>query len=332
MSANENNSSESVSEVRYEAFARDTYAATRDHISTALKDSLPDLPVLVIVGESHLDTAQEKTANAYTADFMEEPALASAFTEISALEAAARLVGKENVVLSLEFRPDKFAEKVTAIRENGGVPPASHAHMPMMHTLAYAINNGFQIVPTDSGNHLHETDPEARDQMMIDSLSAIAAVEDKPKIVVHIGGSQHISNMLGFTNQDILDAEGKVSVEDAKTEPFAGFYGYILAYNTTQDTPQTRAERGLNPNYGLLSGKTYADTRDSDGAQRVISESRFYENPENAIQVNAPGAMDSHVQRNLGEMVRDAAIQYKPDTEVFEQTVAGTSGAVYKPG
>ena len=174
---------------RYQDFALRTYTDVRANIKTALDGAVADLPVLVIIGESHLDTQQERDANLYTADYMEEPALASAFTEIAALEAAARIVGKENVVLSIESFPEKFPEKIEAIRENGGVPPAPYDQMPIWHTLAYAVNNGFEIVPTDTGNHYHETAPDLRDEMMIDAVASVSAsAEDSPQIVVHVGG------------------------------------------------------------------------------------------------------------------------------------------------
>ena len=282
---------------KYQDFALHAYTTVRQNLSSALLNEEDGLPILVVVGEQHSDIQPELDANEYTPDARQEPALAAAFTEIGALEAAARLVGKDNMALSIELPPHRLSFYVDRIKDGGGVLNDFDRDFPFMHTLAFAVNNNIEIIPTDPGLEHRSDNEELREQMQRDAVSAIAASEDGPRVVVHVGGFHHLSNFAGYTNEEIRQTRGLVTKDDADS-PFDGVYGDVLFFNTTRDTPEY-----LRSMSGHLSPAT-------------IGEANYSQNPENATQIDAPGAMCDEVQRNIGEMVRQAAADYSTNMRV----------------
>lgn len=276
---------------KYQDFALETYTTVRQNLSSALLNEQDGLPVLVFIGEQHLDSQPELDANEYTPEARQEPALAAAFTEIAALEAAARLVGKNDIALSIELPPHRLSYYVDRIKEGGGIPDDFDRDFPFMHTLAFAVNNNIEVIPTDPGLEHRHSNEEMREQMQRDAVSAIAASEGSPRVVVHVGGFHHLSNFAGYTNEEIRQSEGMVTKDQADS-PFDGVYGDILFYNTTRNAPE------------------FLRSMSNHLSRTTVGESNYAENPENAIQIDAPGAMCDEVQRNIGEMVRQAAADY----------------------
>jgi len=293
----------------YQAFALSTYTTVRNALAEGLKEGADSLPILVVIGEQHADSQPELDANEYTPDDQEEPALAAAFTEIGALEAAARLVGKENMALSIEIPPDLLTFYVGRIRDNDGVIPDSELEYPFMHTLAYAINNNIEIIPTDPGLEYIRENEELREQMQQDAIAAIGVGEDAPRVVVHVGGHYHLSNFAGFSNQEIRETLGQVT-RDERESPFEGVYNDVLFFNTTRNTDEYIRSMGRH--------------RDATG----IGEANYSENPANAIQIDAPGAMSEDVQRNIGEMVRQAAAEYNTNMRALQNDTIDSTNTI----
>ncbi|MGN7438071.1 MAG: hypothetical protein ACTHOO_05435 [Alcanivorax sp.] len=293
----------------YQAFALSTYTTVRNALSEGLKESTDGLPILVVIGEQHMDSQPELDANEYTPDDQEEPAVAAAFTEIGALEAAARLVGKENMALSIEIPPDRLPYYVGRIRDNDGVIPDSDMEHPFMHTLAYAINNNIEIIPTDPGLEYVIENEELREQMQRDAIAAIGVGDDAPRVVVHVGGHYHLSNFAGFSNQEIRDTLGQVT-RDERESPFDGVYNDVLFFNTARDTDEFIRSMGVHLN------------------ATAIGEAYYSENPANAIQIDAPGAMSEDVQHNIGEMVRQAAADYNTNMRAPQNDTIDTINTI----
>lgn len=282
---------EEINKAVYQDFALRTYASVRTFMESYLRTNREGTPLLVVVGEQHLDIELEQQANESIPDELQEPALAAAFSEIGALEAAARLVGRDDIALSIELPPESLPKYVTAIRENGGIVPDPYKELPFMHTLAFAVNNNIEIVPTDPGLEHRKTNEDLREEMQKTAISAIASADDPPRIIVHVGGQNHISNLSGYLNREIRANEGDV-LRDDRPNPFAGVFDNVLFFNATRNAEQYIDSLGLSPN------------------STAIAESRYAENPANAIQIDAPGRMSEAVANNIGEMVRQAATDY----------------------
>tara|TARA_R110002095_G_scaffold91656_1_gene80033 strand:- start:1894 stop:2823 length:930 start_codon:yes stop_codon:yes gene_type:complete len=273
---------------KYKEFAEQTYETVSDSMRAAvLRSAQSDLPVLIMVGEHHLDIKQEREANKHTPDNMQNPASAAAFTEIATLEAAARLVGRDHMAFSMELPSDTLARLVSEIKDHNGTVPQNRQHLPFMHTIAYAVNNNIAINPSDPGIDYRKTDPEQREQMQRDSVAALAC-DDDIRLVVHVGGVNHISNFSGYTNEEVQNAQGHLTRSEAR-DPFNGIYSETVFFNASHYSRDFLNDMKIPKNAASYSETVYST------------------NPRNAVQINAPGSIDRDTRAQIGEMVREAA-------------------------
>jgi len=268
----------------YAAFAKQTYATMHTAIDQSMQQG-GERSILTVIGEGHvsyLDYSDPMGASAES----ETPFVAGAFTEVAALEASKRLFGSENTILSVEMEPEDLADFISTLKDEDFVFEAPDIEVTMYHAIVYAHKNNIEIVPNDFASDLYDSDEE-RDLMMIDAISAVSR-DDERKSVVHIGGAAHLSNMSGYTDEQIANSAGQLKFS-SELSPFHNIYEQTVFVNTFQD-----------PNHYILD-------RNNPNPARLLGELNYMMNSENAIQVTPPGPIDAEVLKNLVSMVEDAA-------------------------
>lgn len=264
----------------YENFARETYGTVyntvRENIAAA-----NGAPLLVVSGEDHYDPLIEKVTNLWTDDAQESPAHAAAYTHIAAIRSAVELAGRQNVVVSFEQDPARLGD-ILANMDRGLIPDFVLDPGPGQQALLYAYDNGLTIVGTDAGyaGALERADGD-RNELVMDpqryamEIAALSAQAENAKVVVHIGGAAHIMTLQGYPpDSDFSDPDSAPARVD---NPFEGVYGRTVFFNS------------------------------DDELKREDGITAFYRDPENAIQIDAPGQMDASDRREVAERINQAA-------------------------
>lgn len=279
----------------YKQFARETYEKVYNEMKKSLELS-GDTPLLVMSGEHHFDSYKEKNYyNAIAPDSWQEPAAAAAYTHIAMIQAAIDLVGKENVVVSVEmdaflekfFEADRayFNSEMEKFQNGASLDSLSQENRTKMEQGAaraqyFAKNTGVEIVGTDLENR--NPDEQLRKDAEIEAIGKIALrTQNTPKIVLHIGGADHIPSLQGHKQKEI-EEDASALTKDPDKNPFLGIFGDTLFFNS-----------GRAAWFG-------------DGGQRSAADG-YYTNPDNAVQIDAPGAMDESDIREIEQRIQDAA-------------------------
>ena len=277
----------------YEEFAKETYATTRSEIGTAVEGG-GGLPVLVVSGNEHIDSGLERKLNYFTRDANEEPAMAGAYTHIAAIQASSDLVGAENVVVSFEFDQDKLDRRIEMVQRainddsvtlEDVLKEEGLEGRPVYYAMEYALREGHTLVASDPWHDAPSpTDPKRFDGE-IEALGKQALrTEDRPDVVVHIGGSSHFGTLQGHDLRAVLNnGENMVRVDDLN--PFTGIYGNTVFFNSYQAGAGDGIESGFN------QGAIYA------------------RKDENAVQIDPPGQMDASDLENIAERVQAASAE-----------------------
>lgn len=292
---------------RYARFAADTYKTLESDIRNAVNTNSSGRSVLLVIGEEHQDSDAELEINNRVPIEEQEPALAAAISEISALEAASRLVGKENVTLSVEVNPRTLGVITQMLKDNQGFVPETLHPNPLAHTIAYAIQNGINVAPVDDSGF----SGEVRNEFLVDSISNLstqAGVAENPSVVVHVTGIKHLSNLAGYEDYEVDNAEGKITA-DPERSPFKYSYDQTLMYNTA------RFPRALMYVFNNSD-------QDNPTVKNLVSEIEFATNPDNAVQIDSPGAMESRNTLNLTSLVQNTAQQH--DLRMADNDAEGT--------
>ena len=286
----------------YKQFSKETYGSIYQEIKHGLSEA-GNLPVLVVSGEMHREPLGQETLNTFIPDEYEEPALAGSYSHISAIQAAADLVGKENVVISIEAddailkREIDAVETIAGHRSNGDIgrmdPESARLfdNYTMFHAIEYANTEGFRIVASDP-NRENWNGPE-RFSGEIESLGKLAldTSDNRPKIVVHLGGSSHFATLQGNRYmEDKAGYEGMTS--DEAISPFEGIYGKSIFINSEQPI--------------------------SDMYNR--SDADYSRNPKNALQIDPPGRMDRSDLEDMGSRIKEASVQMRESLSIPERS------------
>ena len=311
----------------YERFAAQTYATFHGKISQAVGASPAGGSVLVVIGEEHQDSTLEMFLNNKVAPEDRQPAVASAFSHISALHSAVQIAGARNVVFSTELSPDvlepirKLLEK--EIKANPGkefsIPEFESKYAdvfmnqmdkPFLHAMAYAIKNNIPIVGSDplGGQKAQPSYNPAREQAQVDAITTLSG-RDK-KIVIHIAGQSHLSNLMGYSDEEVTAREGNF-VAQAERNPFLSSFPQRLYFNTSRDTaPYRETQEIVAPLYaGYARMHRFNE----------LAESRFATNPQNAIQIVTPGGIPRGVVERIESMVVDAGSEFAKGKAVLTQ-------------
>ncbi len=264
----------------YSEFAAQTYATINRALDQALCDSNGG-SILMSIGEAH----QNLRSDDQNPEDEQNPAVAGAFSEVSALAASQRLVGSENTVLAVELLAEDISYLIEQIETNDFQLDEFDVGMTLSHAILYAHKNGIEIVPIEADADV-EIDAPERDEMMIDSIRALS-LTDEQKIIIHVGGAAHMSNMAGFSNDTIENTTGDVTLDPDNT-PFSGFYDEVVFVNTVM-LPEDYVN-GLKQNDPQSYG-----------------EVMYFSDPDNAIQIDPPGKMRDEYRDNIGYMVDKAA-------------------------
>lgn len=271
----------------YENFAKETYEtvynAARQNLSEAQTK-----PILMVSGEDHHDPLLETITNWWTDDEKEAPAHSAAYTHIAAIKAAEDLVGRGNVIISFEQDP-KFMQDLLSNMNRGLIPDFALDPGPAQMALLYAYQNGFDIVGTDAGYKIvmERADGNAEEavndpQRYAMENAAISALAENARIVVHIGGAAHIMTLQGYLpDSDFSDPNNLPAPAD---NPFDGVYGRVLYFNS------------------------------DDEFTRESGATAFYRDPQNAIQIDAPGQMDKSDHREVGQRIDGASADMRSPT------------------
>lgn len=284
----------------YEQFAVSTYARFHGEIEGALQNVPLGGSVLVAIGEGHKEDKWEKSVNQHIPKEDQEPHAAAAFSHIAALEASIRLVGVASTVLSIELKKDDLDSfKAYVESYNGGQLPLSLLQMPAVQAIQYAIKKGIRMAPTDPA--FGAEDPEGRKRLRAytEAVKGLAGRGQNSKcVVVHVGGAFHLADMADYSPAEIIAAGGDITfvpLRNLMTEA----YGRVLMFNTFR-LPQQLVE--------AIPGITDARLR-SKWANTVKLETALT-NPENSIQIDAPGAIDPSIVPYIGSMVENAANEF----------------------
>ncbi len=274
----------------YENFARDTYATVDQQVASALTQA-NGMPVIILSASEHGDGGLENILNVLMHASAEEPAMASAYTHIAAIESAVRAVGAENVIVSFEFDQEKLDARQGLLKpaiENEELSPEqqmSYVELqdhPVYVALYHATESGIETVASDPLHNIDNYKAQRRFDAEIETLEQHALrTENPPQIVVHIGGSSHIPMWQGHKIHEITDGNvnkdkdmsadkevgGEVNKDKISEEPlpFEGVYGKVVFLNSYQE-----------PAFEPLTHNTMIYARD----------------PDNAIQIDPPGKMD----------------------------------------
>ncbi len=277
---------------RYAQFAADTYRTFERDIRTGLQSNGTGRSLLVVIAEEHQDTQQEIDANLDIPLEDQEPALAAAISEISALESASRLVGQDKLTLSVELDARTLSIVTNMIEDNDGIVPQNLQEASLAYTIAYAINNNIEIAPIDDGGYTGA----ARDEYMADAISSLykqVDVNEVPNVVVHITGLKNLSNLAGISDDEINDSYGRVTADESAS-PFRHTFDQTLMYNTVRYPDE-------------LMDVFYKADHDRPSIKNLVSEIAFATNPDNATQIDSPGAMQGRDEVNLSSLVQNAA-------------------------
>ena len=275
----------------YEQFAKDTYETVYNAAQKGLSEAKGE-PILIVSGEEHSDNILEKIINfVWTDDEDESPAHAAAYTHVAAIKAAEQLVGKYNMVVSVEQDPDLIKDMLSKM--DAGMPlDFAMDPSPTQIAFMYAYENGYTIVGTDAGyrsaiqraegDALKAIDDPQRYAMENAALSDLA---DRAKVVVHVGGAAHIKTLQGYLPTD--DFSDPDNLPEPVDNPFGDVYGRVIFFNSDEDQ-------------GRQTGST-----------------SFYRDPKNAIQIDAPGRMDDSDRENVGQRIEEAAtlniLEHRPE-------------------
>lgn len=263
----------------YENFARDTYATVNQEVTSAVEQA-DGMPILVFSGAQHSDSIE---FNWLTPGSWEEPAMAAAYTHISAIRSAVDAVGAENVIVSFEFDQQKLDIRQGLIRQRveddlAPEPVLEQIDLvgnPVYAGLYYAMENNIEVVASDpehrinpdSINPMAAYDP-IRLEAEIGTLSQHALREENtPKVVVHIGGAAHIANLQGVTPTEFSEGIETAEQDTDDVPPFEGVYGSTVFFNSYQQAP-------LEP--GVI-------------IPQIVD---YGMDPRNATQIDPPGYMD----------------------------------------
>ena len=245
----------------------------------------------------------------------EEPALSAAYTHIAAIQSAVDLVGKENVVVSFEF-DEPLIEKsldvvyeIQLLREEGNLDSIySHAArlfnaFPTFHAMEFAKSQGLEIVGSDPGRGADfSSDSQERRDAEIVALGKLALqTEDTPKVVVHVGGSAHLVTLQGYPYNIDTSLFADKTQEDA-VSPFEGIYGSQIFINSDQPVTDVYNRSAL----------------------------AYMRNPDNAMQLDPPGKMDTSDLTDIGSRVQDASREYQA-SETSTEIAPDVSTGVPKP-
>lgn len=361
-------SDNAIRESRYRDFARDSYSRISSAISQRLSVLSNKQDLLVVVGEQHFDPPANHCFYHENHPDDKKPALASAFVEIAAIEAAVRAVGPQNVKVSLELDKTRY-EEIKAVLKEGGVRIAS----PIVHAMLYAERNGLEMHVTDTAVSKYNAEQYAsgkavfdnsRDAEMTRNVNNLAWSADQvTKVVVHIGGSNHISAFQGVSRESIHKQEGIAYRKAHEDSPVNGF-GDALLLHTNSLTPLEREffygrmkkitgsdlprleQDFVNAALPVTGGKcSWARTvwgalnRDQQRINDIdiVSQTRYLENPANGIMLfDPPGEMPAS-QMDFGAIIKDAANKYhgssptsstiKPMGKPIAGNVGGFGGA-----
>lgn len=220
-------------EISYKKFATDTYNKIYDDIKKALKRS-GDESILAVSGENHKELFLDQIFNKAMPNSFANPSYAAITTHISIIQAATNLVGKEDVLLSVELTKTKFdslKENFTAGRKND----SDYYCRSMNDAVYFALENGIKISADDHLEHLKFNDPK-RYKREIDVLRNHASADDAPKIISHLCGAFHIGTLHGFSLRN-LKTNGHIEKPKHAFDPFKDIYRKTLYYNTLQETP-----------------------------------------------------------------------------------------------
>ena len=266
----------------YKKFAKETY----DTVYTAMKDGVAqsgNLPLLFMSGESHIDTKLEKQSNNFVPESDQEPAIAAAYTHVAAIKSAADLVGNDKVAISFEMDQETLDQLKDRYAHNPDSFQEMCERFPMLIALKYAIDNGYETVASDPLYQTpNATSPERFDAEK-DALGKVALrTNNQPNIIVHIGGSYHIGYLQGHTNEELME-NGEHLTRQENEDPFNGIFGHSVFINSAHRNP--------------LQLQAAPDT------QRYL----YLQNPENAIQIDAPGKMDKADITDIAERIEAAA-------------------------
>lgn len=281
----------------YEIFAAEIYTMARQEIQEAVSSS-EGLPVLVVSGYEHIDRGLERTLNYFTTDAEEEPAMASAYTHIAAIQASADLVGGDDIIVSFEFDQDKLDARVEMVLGAINDPETSLEEVlleagledrPIYYAMEYALEQGYEIIASDPWHDSPSTTDPKRFSGEIEVLSNQASrLEDRPEIVVHLGGSSHFGTLQGHDIDD-LKREGGDMLRSNAISPFLDVYGETLFFNNYQPGPGDRLTRFAN------------------------RPAEYARNPENATQIHAPGQMDELDRTLISERIVEVSDSFRED-------------------
>lgn len=261
----------------YDQFAQDTYEQVHGAIDQALKNS-GGLPVFVMSGEVHEDTEMDNTFNEYLPDQYENPALAAAYTHISAIHAAGELVGKENMVVSIELDQDTLDQEIHIAE----LELSGHRIMqqtPMYEAIRFAVEQGYEVVPSDPLHNTENPYAQERFEAEIEEIGKHALRTDNPpQVIVHIGGAYHIGSLQGYSISE-LKSDGETLTKNPERNPFEGIFGQTIFYSTSHTSPSMFVSEVMD-----------------DGAY-------YYQNRDNAIQIDPPGRMTEIDGLNIANQV-----------------------------
>lgn len=276
----------SISEA-YEKFAVETYSKVHQELSRAISEN--EGSILLLSMEEHMDSQEESYTNGFTHVKDQEPAISAAYTHISALKSAVDIAGSENVVLSIELPVSVLSQAIAILKENEGKIPGKFAEAPHMYAVAFALEKGIKIMPTDPLSNQNMS--SEREQMMADSVGSIVTDENPPRVVVHIGGAMHLSTFQGYSAEEVIQSQGSITASSDRN-PYKGIYDDVLYFNNAR-SPQRLLE--------------FIENRNSNGDQYTLYSHEYFTNPDNAIQIDAPGMAFYDDKYNVRENVEEAA-------------------------
>ena len=214
--------------------------------------------------------------------------MAAAYGHLAAINAAIRIAGKENVVISFERDPDVVEKIVGDAKKNyGSVEKYFGDNLdvdaPMGYAFRYAYNQGLKIVGSDKGDKAAierndgdlraASEDKGRYMEEIVALKELAATH-KPHIVVHIGGVNHMATLAGFPfDKDPYKSDFE--------NPFKKTYGSpVFMFGGDRNSKSPQAE--------------------------------YFKDSRHAIQVDAPGKMDDRDLLDIDLRVEAAADNISP--------------------
>lgn len=268
---------------KYEKFAVDTFQTVHDEISKSHHQGA----LLVFVGEEHAPNNIQERFKSRIGSEDYEPNTASIYAQISAIQSAILIAGKENAVLSMEMNEETLARTTEIIRSNNNQVPDNFKTIPSFHTLAFALREGISVEASDPFAD-QPSHPE-RDKLINQAISSLAdskgedVGQENPFIVVHVGGFRHMNNMQGYSDQDVLAAKGDL-VYNKDNSPFSGIFNEQVYFNTVR-LPELVMDI-FNQQVSKGAGRYHPSI------DHGIADQNYTTNKQNAIQIDAPGEMD----------------------------------------